>query len=213
MINAMHRTLRACGFLRPLAPCLVVLSLCGAGCSSVPKAAPLLERIDETSGATITTLEEPMVFFRERAMLAANARDYVYIGPLELNTSGRLEYMLWAAYCSTIDRVGGSQFGAPEHAYLMLDGVPMELVRSDRRPSFGDWVYDSPVAGGERVLYRITRAQLLALAGAGDVRIVADNGGDVVAEFSAWRESQPDLRRFSRYLEGDPVDRVALLNE
>jgi len=198
---------------RMLGRAIAVISIVAAGCATAPTDTPLLQRLDENSGATVTTLPEPMSFYREEPMLAANSRDYVYLGPVEVNRGGRRQYMLWAAYRSTIDRIGGRGSRAPESAYLMLDGVPMELLRARRTAELGVWLYDSPVSGGETVMYRVTRGQLLAIAGAQEIVIVAEDQDNVAVEFEAWRESDSDFRRFSRYLVGDPTDRMTLAHE
>lgn len=186
------------------------MSLVAAGCATLPADTPLLQRLDRNSGATVTTLPEPMSFYREEPILAANARDYVYIGPVEVNRSGQHRYLLWAAYRSTIHRGGDRVLRAPEHVYLMLDGVPMELHRARTTAELGSWLYDPPVAGGETVMYRVTRDQLLAIARAREIAIVAEFEGRTVVEFEPWRESKSDFRRFSRYLDGDPNSRMVL---
>lgn len=198
---------------RSLGRVLGVISVVAAGCATLPTDTPLLQRLDDDSGATVTTLPEPMSFYREEPMLAANARDYVYIGPVEVNEGGERRYFLWAAYRSTIARIGGRDLRAPENAYLMLDGAPMELIRVRATAELGSWLYDSPVAGGETVMYRVTRDQLLAIARAREIAIVAELEGKIVIEYEPWRESKSDFRRFSRYLEGDPSSRMVLAHE
>jgi hypothetical protein len=188
-----------------------------AGCSSVPGDTALRQRLDDGTGATVTTLETPLVFYREQPMLAANARDYIYLGPVEVNRNGRRQYLLWMAYRSTIDRAGGVGFRAPVHAYLLLDGEPMEMAppetRALRGTDKGEWLYETPVGGGESVLYPVTRAQLLAIAKARDVRILTAADEAAATEYAPWRASASDFIDFSRYLNGDPINRLALTNE
>ena len=184
-----------------------------AGCAGTADDIPLRQRLDETTGATVTSLAEPLAFFREEPMLAANSRDYVYIGPVEIDRSGRREYLLWATYCSTIDRIGRPAFRAPDAAYLMLDGEPMELVRAAGQGDSGSSLYDSPIAGGEHVVYRVTRDQLLAIARAREISIVAQGSESAVREFGPWRESRSDWQRFSRYLDGSVTSSMALVRE
>jgi len=198
---------------RSLLAVIAAGAIFASGCTSVPSAPPIHQRLDSSTGETVTTLEEPLAFFRDRPMLAANSRDYVYVGPVEVNRSGDKRYMLWAEYCSTIDRFDGPGFGVPERAYLMLDGEPMELVRAIREPEPGGRFYVAPVPGGAGVMYAVTRAQLRAIARAQDVMFVTVPEPGAVTEFGPWRESQSDFAQFSRYLYGDPDSRVALTND
>lgn len=211
MIVSMKETRRA------LAVCIVMAQVFGVGCASLPGDSSLRERIDESTGATVMTLDRPMAFFREQPMLAANGRDFVYIGPVEVNRSGRREYMLWAAYCSTIDRGRAGDFGVPERAWLMVDGVPLELDVADqpasRRARYDDWLYEPPAAGGERIQYRVTRAQLEVIAKAQNLSLIMDRDGDGTAELEPWRESMTDFEQFGRYLQGEPRSRMALADE
>lgn len=203
--------------MQTLLGALLLATAVVTGCASVPQDKPLRERLDDNTGATMTTLERPMAFYREQPMLAANARDYVYLGPVEVNRSGELTYMLWAAYASTIDRGRGSGLRVPTRAYLMLDGAPLELIAADRpahrREALGEWLYDSPIVGGNRVLYEVTRAQVVAITNARQLRLVTEEDGGAIAEFEPWRESTSEFGRFSRYLRGEPANRVARTRE
>ena len=199
--------------MRTLLGALLLATAVVTGCASVPQDKPLRERLDDATGATVTTLERPMAFYRERPMLAANARDYIYIGPVEVNRSGELTYMLWATYASTIDRGRGSGLRVPARAYLMLDGTPLELTAANRpahrRQALGEWLYVAPIVGGNRVLYDLTRAQVVAITSASDLGLVTEQEDGATAEFEAWRDSTAELARFSRYLQVESSNRMA----
>ncbi|MFQ5634876.1 MAG: hypothetical protein ACE5G3_06060 [Gammaproteobacteria bacterium] len=179
-----------------------VMAVLSGGCSTVPADEPLRQRLDNTSGATVTTLAEPMAFFREEPTLAANLRDYIYVGPVEVNRSGRRVYLLWTAFSSTIDRGGRAVVLAPEAAYLMLDGELMELARTRGRLDLGIRLYEPPIPTDQIVVYRMTRAQFLAIARAGEVLFIADHSAARETAFASWRDSVSDWRRFSRYIDG-----------
>jgi hypothetical protein len=135
-------------------------------------------------------------------MLAANARDYVYVGPAELNQSGRRELVLWMNFCSTIDRGRRPGEYDPDRVYLMLDGKPMELSRADKRLSANELSYVSPVVGGSINVYRVTRGQLRLLARAGNIRILADKGG-ITREYTRWRSADSGFQRFAAYIDDE----------
>ena len=203
----------------------VAASVLLAGCSSISGDAPLRQRLDDATGATVTTLASPLVFYREQSLLAANARDYIYIGPVEVNRNGRRQYLLWVAYRSTIDRAGSAGFTAPAQTYLLLDGEPMDLpvATSMDRPQAGthtlpgadeaEWLYQTSVGGGESVLFEVTRAQLLTIARAREVRIITAESAASAVQYEPWRTPATDFVDFSRYLKGDPTSRLALATE
>jgi len=187
----------------------VILSLLATACTMRTDDTSLRQRLDESSGATITTLDAPAAFSRDRPMLAANARDYVYMGPVEINRAGERSYALWVAYCSTIDRTDGQRFVAPADAWLLVDDAPMELGQPERNVDLADWLYEAPVVGGDKVVYALTRAQLQLIARSRDVRVVIGGAGDEAAKFEPWRDGTAGLPDFARYLDRGEISAVA----
>ena len=59
----------------------------------------------------------------------------------------------------------------------------------------------------------VTRAQVVAITSAGQLRLVTEEDGGAIAEFEPWRESTSEFGRFSRYLQGEPANRVARTRE
>src|SRR5258706_10598447 len=72
-----------------------------AGCSSAPAIPQPHDYLDEQTGATVTSVEAPLVFARERSERAANLRDYVSVVAASVNRGGKGEDVLlayvWAA--------------------------------------------------------------------------------------------------------------------
>ena len=66
-------------------------------------APPPTEYLDETTGATVTVVDRPLVFARERNERAANLRDYVTLSAASVNRGGKVEYVLVAYLWSTLD--------------------------------------------------------------------------------------------------------------
>jgi hypothetical protein len=191
---------------------VLVMLVLVTGCTLRSTDDRLLQYFDQSTGATVTRLAAPVAFYREEPMLAANARDYVYIGPAELNRSGDRTFVLWMDFCSTIDRAGGPGVYAPERVFLMLDGKPMEMSPERIRMGINQWSYVSPVVGGSITVYRVTRAQLRLLATAGDVRVLAENNG-VTQEYAWWRGADTGFEQFSGYLENESQYLVTLIDE
>jgi hypothetical protein len=87
---------------------LLKLALAGAltwltACSSVSDTRRPQEFLDDRTGATITMVGKPLVFWRDRTELAANLRDYVTLVATSVNRAGKIEYV-WVSYVwSTLD--------------------------------------------------------------------------------------------------------------
>jgi len=96
-----------------------------AGCQSFGSP-EVNERLDEVTGTTLLTEREPLIFARGQPQYSRSARDYVYLGPVEINRQGRREYYLWVGLASTIDRDTGST-GSGEVLFIESRGELMEL--------------------------------------------------------------------------------------
>ncbi len=87
----------------------------------------LISRLD-VSGLTVVTLDEPMLLARPVPRLAAAARDYAYLGPVEINRMGNREHFLWLGLASTIDReLAGVPQADVQTLAVLLDDRPMLL--------------------------------------------------------------------------------------
>src|SRR5258705_6017476 len=62
-----------------------------AGCTSAPAIPQPHEYLDEQTGATVTAVDAPLVFARERSERAANLRDYVSVVAASVNRGGEPE--------------------------------------------------------------------------------------------------------------------------
>ena len=121
--------------LTPLGALLLLSS--GAIARDAP---PPTEYLDETTGATVTVVDRPLVFARERNERAANLRDYVTLSAASVNRGGKVEYVLVAYLWSTLDprfapTVGADSLVSPisdvRHAGTVSSG---NLMRGKRGP-------------------------------------------------------------------------------
>ena len=76
---------------------VITIVFLAAGCSAVTREGAPEEYLDRATGVTVTHLDAPVVFSHAAPRLAVHARDYVYMGPLEINRTGKREYYLWVA--------------------------------------------------------------------------------------------------------------------
>ncbi|MBP7611410.1 MAG: hypothetical protein KA760_18085 [Steroidobacteraceae bacterium] len=95
---------RACRtFSIALATGALLAAVLTAGCASEQPAGPR-EYLDERTAATITVAGESMVFACERPELGVNARDYVTLTAVDVNTSGKHATHLVGYAWSTLDK-------------------------------------------------------------------------------------------------------------
>lgn len=174
-----------------------LLAVLLSGCAALPQSAPLGEYLDERTGTTVVHLAEPAVYYREAPTLAAHARDYVSLAPLEISRGGRRERLLWTCYWSTIDRRDVAPAESPR-LLLLVDGEPMELQRAGRT-TLDDWPYQVPLNGGQRAVYVLTRNQVERLGAATELRVLVE-GGVAGGEYLPWRAADPGLGEFARWV-------------
>ncbi len=155
------------------------------------------------------SLQQPLVFYREKPWLAANTRDYVYLGPIEVSRTGQRSYLLWLGIWSTIDR-----FGLPSKSvqddfqtvYLVADEEPMELgikAWSGKELGMANAVYSTPVDSASNAFYAVTRDQIRKLAQAKSILIYSNADAPPGAEYMLRREKSQYVAEFANYLSGE----------
>lgn len=160
-----------------------------AACSSTT---PLVEEtLDSTTGVTVLRATPPVIFFRDTSYRAANARDFVYLGPIEVNRMGRFDYFIWLGIWSTLDDIyAESNRDGFESITLFADGEPMMLDATGwtlDAIGVSDPIYVAPVAAAADVYYRVTMDQIRLLAEARDIEIVTTSAR--VRRYLPWDES------------------------
>ncbi|KPK39559.1 MAG: hypothetical protein AMJ69_05345 [Gammaproteobacteria bacterium SG8_47] len=169
---------------------VAALTALSAACSS--STALVTETLDPVTGVTVLRGTAPVVLYHDNSGYAAHARDYVYLGPVEINRMGSYSYFLWAGIWSTMrheDRQSEQRDGF-ESVILFVDGEPLPL-------EFAGWtldavgvtqpVYVKPVASAADAYYRVTIDQIRLIAEASDIRLRAGTAKPRV--YSLW-ESQ-----------------------
>ena len=81
---------------RPLL--LAALAALVQGCAAEMERSSRLD----SSGLTVATEASAVVFANPVRTFAAGARDYAYLGPVEINRMGDRQYFLWVGLASTI---------------------------------------------------------------------------------------------------------------
>ncbi len=74
-----------------------------AACAASPPENHPQEYLDKETAATISVVDKPLVFARERPERAAHARDYATVAAAAVNRQGKTDYVLIAYFWSTLD--------------------------------------------------------------------------------------------------------------
>ena len=172
---------RAFGRLAAASICAAAL-LFLAGCQATG-AASANERLDQSTGLTLTTANEVMVFARTEPRYSRSARDYIYLGPVETNRQGLREHFLWVGIATTLDRgYLAPPIDLPESLQVMVQGEPMVfdlLPWTQTVPGLAPAkVYPTSVTLQGQLGARATRdqLQLLAVAAPSSIRVRMPDG-------------------------------------
>lgn len=172
----------------------IILALGLTACASKQV---LQSRLDEATGLTIVTLPEPLVLARPTRYSAA-ARDYAYLGPVEINRMGEHEHFLWIGLASTLDRDRIAE--APPEAStlaLVIDGLPMLLPLSEWNPDL-----EVPPYAGNAPVYltlaaRASADQIRRVAAADSISVNIVTKSGKTLSYKVWSGERPTWSAFA----------------
>ena len=151
----------------------ILAALINTGCVSTSTLVE--EKLDLGTGVTVTHSTAPIVLYHDNSAYAAHARDYVYLGPVEINRMGEYSYYLWLGIWSTIsDEERSYQRDGFESITLYADGEPLQLeLVGWTLESIGvsQPVYVKPVASAADAYYQVTIDQIRLIADAREVEL------------------------------------------
>jgi hypothetical protein len=154
-------------------PTAFLAMLLNTGCVSTTTLVE--EKLDLGTGVTVTHATAPIMLYRDNSAYAAYARDYVYLGPVEINRMGEYSYYLWLGIWSTIsDAARSYQRDGFESITLYTDGEPLQLeLVGWTLESIGvsEPVYVKPVASAADAYYRVTIDQIRLIANAREIEL------------------------------------------
>ena len=170
-----------------------------AGCTTHTIQSSITTTRLDSGGLTVVTLADAIVFARPVRTLAAGARDYAYIGPVEINRMGNRQYFLWVALASTVDRdlVGL----APEDAValaLVVDENPMVLPLREWDTTLDTPPYDSttPVYATLAAHTSLDQIHRIATANTVELHFIVDTGANA-ARYQQWEGTWSSLSEFA----------------
>ncbi len=179
---------------------LAALSFVVAGCSIQPDKNSRLD----SSGITVVALPDAVVLAHRLPTVAAGAREYVFIGPVEINNMGRRDYFLWLSLASTIDRdfVGVPYTGASQ-LVLLVDNEPMQFAVKPWRTALDTPPYVSSAPIHETLAAQATLDQIHKIANASTVEVHLVDETNSNARYHLWTGSLSAWRGFP---ERSPAD-------
>jgi len=176
----------------------VVLALAACGGTD----ALVADRLDPLTGVTVTSTTKPLVFYRDRSAQAAYAKDYVYLGPIEVNNMGTRDYFIWLGVWGSSDLTDRSlAMNDFETVVVYADGEPLSLdVKGWTPASIGlsEAPYVRPIASATEVYYRVTIDQIRLMAEARDLEIRAGSTGP--RHYIAWESAATTAASMQTFL-------------
>jgi hypothetical protein len=157
--------------------------------------------LDEQTAATVTAQQPCAVFAHENQARAANVRDYVQAGAVEVNRMGTRTYYLVLISWSTIDRSAAERAKLEAELArntLWADDRPIELRRIPRgRETAGVFSapYAAPAPAAIESWYPITLNEIGALAHARTLRLTAQ-AGDTPRPYELWQQDRGGFAAF-----------------
>lgn len=152
--------------LRITAACLALGAALLSACATTPPER-VAERLDESTGTTLTVLNAPLELLAVRAR-GHDADPFAWLGPFETNRMGDRSTHLWASV------PGGGLRGAPQ---LLIDGVPLAATALPPDPTalgLSRAPYQPPAPWNVQYHYHLDATALARLAAARELALVVD---------------------------------------
>jgi hypothetical protein len=185
-----------------------------AGCAASPfegdepAATPQQAReyLDEQTGATVSAVDRPLVFARDRSERAANQRDYITLVAATVNRGGARSYVLIAYVWSTLD---------PRYEPARVDPDSLVVVGDDRHirlnangKSSADLGVargiDAPQGRAAKPLAFPTDPDTLRFIAAARNLEVQAKVDEAVVSYMLFDDQRRSLERFVHFLDGIP---------
>jgi hypothetical protein len=156
--------------------------------------------LDESSGASLTVVDQSLVLARERRDVAVQARDYLTLVAAEINESGKRR-LLWVLHqWSTIDaRATDLRPAMSPSLVLVADGRDMRLIPTDDTDALrylANPLLRAPEdANAVTTVYAVDAATLEYVATCTHLSAALPESG-LTLPFGLWSDGRAALRRF-----------------
>lgn len=161
-----------------------IAALATFACSSQP---PVTSRLD-SGGLTVVALNDAVVLARPVRQLTVAARDYAYIGPVEINRMGQRNYYLWLGLASTVDRALADVSPADaESLAILVDGQPMILPLTNWGADLDRPPYETGVPVYAKMSARASLDQIHRIGEATSVEIHIVSSSSSADRYRVWQ--------------------------
>lgn len=195
------------GILRPWLSTVALVAM--VACTTTPPA-QVRESLDEVTGATIISVDAPMVYACPHPDLAVNARDYLNAALVDIDRMGKHRYYLVVEAWSTIDRRsnGIALLAAPEHLTLAPSGTALSPTTHQPTSLGADHpVFAHPTGYAGETWYELTATEARQFAESPPASITADPAGTgAPASYELWEDHSGSLRAFAQAMPRAPRD-------
>jgi hypothetical protein len=149
--------------------------------------------LDASTGITWTADPAPVVFARTEARYSRSARDYLYLGPVEVNRQGTRDYYLWIGIGTTLDRgYLAPTTPLPDKLYVDVGDEIIEFLLQPWRVltpmASTELVYLTPVDLQATLGARVTSSQIEKLASELPRAVRVAIPGSASREYLRWEE-------------------------
>jgi hypothetical protein len=158
-----------------------------------------VEFLDERTGLTVAALKEPLEFVpnaQSAARTFGKRTSFAYLGPVEWDRSGNIEYGLWVHIAP-----GSTETVADLHAaaavIMQLDGAPYELKAMDA-PQLSTVAYTPVASWGQTAYFSLDVEVLKRMAAAQTLRLQFKVADGTTLEFFPTGNPREALSEFLR---------------
>ena len=188
---------------KPATAISILLAVACCACGS--NGGTVREVLDPVTAVTVTRSSEPVLFYQDHSSRAAYARDYVNLGPLQVNRMGHYRYYLWLGIWTTLpsDFIGDQRDGF-EAVTLFADGEPLMLHLAGWTPdAFGgsEDIYVKPVASAADAYYEVTFDQIRMIAASTELRLLT--AGPYQHSYELWDSQRSAMDAFRQFVDHD----------
>jgi hypothetical protein len=179
---------------------LLASTVLAAGCAGAPERPAATEFLDPQTAMTVRVVAEPFVYARDVPELAANVRDYLYVGAVETNNMGHRSHYLALVSWSTIDRkrVGVPEAGLPDRLELSIGDSAREYPLKTHEPrsvGVGASILEPPAGYLGDSWFIVSAADLRAFSGAPPASVDVIVGG-ARQTYTLWKRADAALAAF-----------------
>jgi hypothetical protein len=174
------------------------LSMALAACATTASDVRLIERLDEHTGITVTTLNRPLEFFAPQPEQGLDAASFADLGLAETNRMGARAYYLWASVLW--GRTDLTRLQSPELATMTVEiddaSLTFEVTKRVDPPARVT-LYAPPADWSEQIVFPLTPGEVRAIAHAQTLALMFVTQAGDRHRFTLWKPPTETLPRFA----------------